>query len=200
MKRFDKLKNIKKANILAEQRYKRRLIESTELDLMSLIGQKATGFSMEGSDFGNGKFKITLFNDKFDNLVVNDVNIDGIGVDVDGTYKMLSSGYYRPGRCYGPPEDCYPDESENPEFDVVINNIKIDRYDDGGDSATIMELSGSDIKKIPTNFIDVVENKVIDMLLDSGEFDPSNDSDYDGPDDDYDPSNADAREWGGIDW
>jgi|LakMenEpi03Aug12_release.lakeMendotaPanAssembly.Ray.scaffolds.fasta_scaffold1309825_1 hypothetical protein len=171
MKRFDKLKNIKKANILAEQRYKLRLIESTELDLMSVIGQKTMGFSVEDINFDNGKFKITLFNDKFDNLVMNGINIDGIGVDIDGTYEMLSRGYYRPGKYSGPPEDTYPDESENPEFDVVIDNIKIERYDNSGDSATIMELSGLDIKKMPKNFIEMVENKVIDMLLDSTEFD-----------------------------
>jgi hypothetical protein len=39
MRRFDKLKNIKNVNLLAEQRYVSRINESTEMDLFNIIGQ-----------------------------------------------------------------------------------------------------------------------------------------------------------------
>ena len=175
MRRFDKLKNIKKVNLLAEQRYVSRINESTEMDLFNIIGQKAEGFSKEDGDFDNNKFEISLLNDRIDGLTMNSINIDAIVIDAMGKYNMISNGYSAPGRYYGPPEDSYPDESENPEFDVLVTDIKIGRIDGAGDVVTIMELNGPDVQKMPKSILSIIEGKVIDMLLDSGRFDDYND-------------------------
>jgi hypothetical protein len=201
MRRFDKLKNMKKANLLAEQRYKFMLNESTEMDLMSIITQKIEGFSNEDSDFDDSNFTISLFNDRIEGLIMNGMNIDTIVIDIAGKYDVTSHGYYSPGKSYGPPEDSYPDESEDAEFDIVITSVKIGTVDGSGDVTPIMELQGSDVQRLPKQFLGAVDGKVTEMLLDSGKFDPSDrNDDYDGYDrDDYDPGDTEAREWGGMD-
>lgn len=166
MKRFDKLKNIKKVNILAEQRYSRRLNESSEIDLINVITQKINDFWKEDGDFDDNNFKIILLNDKIDGL--NGVNT--IEIIANGKYRMTSAGYYRPGRYHGPPEDSYPDESENPEFEIVINEIKINGLDMDGNEISTMEIMGSDIQKMPKEFLRGIDLKVDEMLLDSGRF------------------------------
>ena len=184
MKRFDKLKNIKKVNILAEQRYKLKLNESTDSDLINLINQKIGGFSKEDGDFDDNKFTISLINDRIEGIVINGVNVNVIAIDVAGSYRMTSAGYYRPGKYHGPPEDSYPDESENPEFDIVITDIKIGSVDEDGNTTTIMELSDSNVQKMPKSILAAIEDKVVDMFLDSDRFDDAGDE----PDryDDYD--------------
>jgi hypothetical protein len=37
--------------------------------------------------------------------------VDDVAVEVD-----FKEGWYDPGRCYGPPENCYPPEGEDPEI------------------------------------------------------------------------------------
>lgn len=175
MKRFDKLKNIKKVNILAEQRYSRRLNESSEIDLINVITQKINDFWEEDSDFDSSNFKIILLNDKIDGLVINGINIDTIEIVANGEYRMTSAGYYRPGRYHGPPEDSYPDESENPEFEIVFKEIKINGWDIDGNEISVMEIIGNDIQKMPKEFLRSIDLKVDKMLLDSGRFDDFDD-------------------------
>lgn len=200
MRRFDKLKNIKKANILAEQRHRTMLNESTEMDLINIVTQKIETFSVEDSDFDDNNFTMSLFNDRIEGLIMNGMNIDTIGIDIAGKYDVTSYGHYSPGKCYGPPEDCYPDESENPEFNIVITSVKIGSIDEDGDITPIIVLQGSDVQKLPKQLLGVLEGKVDEMLLESGKFDASDRDDYDGYDrDDYDPGDTEAREWGGMD-
>jgi hypothetical protein len=198
MRRLDKLKNMKKANLLAEQRHRTMLNESTEMDLINIITKKIQTFSNEDSDFDDSNFTISLFSDRVEGLIINGMNIDSIVIDAAGKYDVTSYGHYSPGKCYGPPEDCYPDESEDPEFDIMFTSIKIGRVDENGDVTPIMELHGSDVQKLPKEFIYAIDNKVTDMLLESGKFDPSERHDDYEPDD-YDPGDTDAREWGGMD-
>ena len=204
MRRLDKLKNMKKANLLAEQRHRTMLNESTEMDLINLIINKFKGFSIEENDIDDNTFWMKLYNDRIEGVVFNGININDIQLQISGTYKMTSPGYYSPGKCYGPPEDCYPDESENPEFDIVINKFEISTTQVDGEVegfVELIELMGSDVQRLPKQLLGIIEERVDEMLLDSGKFDPSDrDDDYDGYDrDDYDPGDTEAREWGGMD-
>jgi hypothetical protein len=205
MRRFDKLKNIRKANLLSEGRYIAKLNESTSVDLINIIIDKIKTFS--DSERGNFSFEKNEFSliiiSEIDGLVINGVNINKIETTIYGRYNVLSHGYFRPGKYSGPPEDSYPDEGEDTEFDIVITNVEIDTIDFDDEYAPTMTFVGSDIQKLPVEFINAVDNKVTEMLLDSGEFDPRDKYyDYDGPDDDYDPRGGDteAREWGGMDY
>lgn len=198
MRKFDKLKNIKKVNILVEQRHRTMLNESTEMDLVNFIGQKQAEFGLDSSEVNNGKFTLYYYyKPRIEGMIINGMQVDRIGIDVTGEYKMTSPGYYRPGRCYGPPEDCYPDESENPEFDTVTKEIKIIYGNEENDEDREISFVGSDIKKVPAAFIDKIDNDINEILIESDESD--SDSEYDGPDyDDYDPRGED-KEWGGMD-
>lgn len=185
MRKFDKLKNIKKVNILAEQRHRTMLNESTEMDLVNFIGQKQAEFGLDSSEVNNGKFTLYYYyKPRIEGMIINGMQVDRIGIDVTGEYKMTSPGYYRPGRCYGPPEDCYPDESENPEFDTVTKEIKIIYGNEENNEDREISFVGSDIKNVPAAFIDRIDNDIIEILIESDE----SDSDYDGPepDDNYD--------------
>lgn len=199
MRRFDKLKNIKKANLLAEQRYMVKLNESTDVDLINFVVNNIQKFWVEQNDFDKTAFSLEFMTDKIEGVVFNGTNLENIVLQVRGTYDVTSRGYYSPGKSYGPPEDSYPDESESPEFDIVINNFDILTSQENG-LVELVELEGSDVQKLPKELLGMFEEKVTDMLLDSGDFDPSNrNDDYDDPDDDYDPSDTEAREWGGMD-
>jgi len=200
MRRFDKIINIKKANLLAEQRYRTSLNESTDVDLINLVVNNIQKFWVEQNDFDKRTFSLEFMTDKIEGVVFNGTNLENIVLQVRGTYDVTSRGYYSPGRSYGPPEDSYPDESENPEFDIEINNFDILTSQENG-LVELVELEGADVQKLPKEFLGMLEGKVDEMLLDSGDFDPSNSNDdYDRDDrDDYDPGDTDAKEWGGMD-
>lgn len=172
MRKFDTLQKIKIANILAEQRYRMRLKESTESDLIDTVIQKINDFSTDDGSFDDYEFKIVLQNDRI-NSFVNGVNVELIEILASGKYKMTSRGYYSPGRYSGPPEDSYPDESEAPEFDIMINEIKISGYDNDDNEMLIGEMMGGDVQRMPKEFLQSIEEKVYEMLLDSGKFDSS---------------------------
>lgn len=184
MRKLDKLNSINKANLLAEQRYIAKLNESTDVDLINIVTNKINAFSMEDSKFDSDEFTISLFNDGIEGVIINGTAINNINVDITGKYEVTSRGYHTPGKYYGPPEDSYPDEGESAQFDTKITSIKIGTMEDNGDITPIIELQGSDIQRLPQEFISTIDMKVSDMLLDSGEFDPSDkDDNYDGPDD-----------------
>lgn len=185
MRRFDKLKSITKANLLSEQRYIAKLNESTDIDLIKIITNKIEGFSIEDSDFDRDEFSLSLFSDKIEGIVMNGMNIDKMDITITGSYDVTSHAYYTPGKHYGPPEDSYPDESGEAEFDIVIKSVQIGSIDEKGDVTPVIEFKDSDIQKLPKEFTYDIEGKVSDMLLNSGKFDPNNkNDDYDGPDDD----------------
>jgi len=35
----------------------------------------------------------------------------------------MSSGYYDPGHCSGPPENCYPEESDDERIITIVNAV-----------------------------------------------------------------------------
>jgi hypothetical protein len=187
MRRFDKIKNMKKANLLAEQRYKTMLNESTDDDIINIVNQQVNAFSLEEDYFDNGKFEMSYFGPKVEGIVYENEAVSNIGLNTEGTYEMTSKGHYAPGRCYGPPEDCYPDESEDPEFDINIRYVSIRLYNENGENIETILLHGEQLRNLSSNLIGNIEGDVEEMLLKSGDFDPrnNNNNNYDGPDEDF---------------
>jgi hypothetical protein len=81
------------------------------------------------------------------------------------------SGYYDPGRTYGPPENCYPEEWDE---ERAVTSAEL-----------ILDEKSKAIVVIPSQYCDKIYD-VFQKEVDESEFSPPDDDDYDPPDDDDD--------------
>jgi hypothetical protein len=73
--------------------------------------------------------------------------------DHEYTIGVCSFGYFIPGRYYGPPELCYPDDWGDAEFDVLmIDGIEVEEAKRRG----VWE--EPDDNKIQTGLLDIIGN------------------------------------------
>lgn len=71
---------------------------------------------------------------------------------------------YDPGRCSGPPEDCYPPEGGMLE-DIEVRLVDADIYDDNGNTIrTFKDLSKDEIKAIEDDFDRLANGVYYDRL------------------------------------
>lgn len=91
-----------------------------------------------------------------------DVSLEVESDDGEITYRIDASGWYDPGRTWGPPDQCYPPEGEL----EIIRCIRLD--DDGKDSEEVdYDLTFSEKRRIR------IEDDLYDLITSA-----ANDADY----------------------
>jgi hypothetical protein len=179
MRRFDKLKNMQKINLLTEQRYINRLNED---DSMSSAFMDQSSPEMTDNTFEDrnnivndiltfpSELEIINTNIGYDSFKVKFEIISTSKIFVDVMGKFEKDGY------------------EN--FDYLIDIKEVNIHDEAGEL----------IAKLTNSFSEKFEQRVYDAIIDDV-IKSDQGHGIDGPDDDdYDPSRGNAREWGGIDW
>lgn len=123
---------------------------------------------------GNTNFEFEI--ERFLNRQTGDIVDDSQPVDYDSfeyftvTLQVTGSAFFQSGKCYGPPDSCYPDEGDI-EFESAIDE------------------NGKDWSKLLTNseIISVLELIQENVMDSSGDFE-----------DDYEPeSGRDNDDWDG---
>ena len=75
---------------------------------------------------------------------------DGREVDVELTF----TGYYDPGRTYGPPENCYPPEGE---VNIHTAHTEVDGTMDFDEWAKKVQLSDADVRSIEDRLMERIQ-------------------------------------------
>ena len=122
MWKTDKLKNLKKANILDESKFlenKGLLNENTDVLEKSII--------MSLLKNGINEIDFDLKVSKMGDLTTLHLNVNGYEVDFIFDIERTQRGYNKPAVTTGPPENWSPDESEGSEFEYELEGVNISK-------------------------------------------------------------------------